>query len=176
LRWIKAPISGQTLSERRLGAVMAPSIRRHGTPAVIEDVLIVFGAVGEAAGPYGVALAKQLGAATRCLGLQPDGDRGLAEVRYDLVVSARDEALRTVREAAENLAYAVRAAEVPTETETIHGAPDVVRAHDLVVFEQPSLRRERPADAYVDDILLGTGRRAEAVRGDRELSMRPSPG
>lgn len=163
---------------------MAPSIRRHGTPAVIEDVLIVFGAVGEAAGPYGVALAKQLGAATRCLGLQPDGDRGLAEVRYDLVVSARDEALRTVREAAENLAYAVRAAEVPTETETIHGAPDVVRAqllararmHDLVVFEQPSLRRERPADAYVDDILLGTGRRAEAVRGDRELSMRPSPG
>ncbi|WP_245297815.1 hypothetical protein [Methylobacterium radiotolerans] len=151
---------------------------------MIEDVLIVFGAVGEAAGPYGVALAKQLGAATRCLGLQPDGDRGLAEVRYDLVVSARDEALRTVREAAENLAYAVRAAEVPTETETIHGAPDVVRAqllararmHDLVVFEQPSLRRERPADAYVDDILLGTGRRAEAVRGDRELSMRPSPG
>ncbi|ONF47203.1 hypothetical protein RSM1_20860 [Methylobacterium radiotolerans] len=147
-------------------------------------MLIVFGAVGEAAGPYGVALAKQLGAATRCLGLQPDGDRGLAEVRYDLVVSARDEALRTVREAAENLAYAVRAAEVPTETETIHGAPDVVRAqllararmHDLVVFEQPSLRRERPADAYVDDILLGTGRRAEAVRGDRELSMRPSPG
>ncbi len=151
---------------------------------MIEDVLIVFGAVGEAAGPYGVALAKQLGPATRCLCLQPDGDRGLAEVRYDLVVSARDEALRTVREAAENLAYAVRAAEVPTETETIHGAPDVVRAqllararmHDLVVFEQPSLRRERPADAYVDDILLGTGRRAEAVRGDRELSMRPSPG
>ncbi|MCX4196452.1 hypothetical protein OMR07_13430 [Methylobacterium organophilum] len=151
---------------------------------MIEDVLIVFGAVGEAAGPYGVALAKQLGAATRCLCLQPDGDRGLAEVRYDLVVSARDEALRTVREAAENLAYAARAAEVPTETETIHGAADVVRAqllararmHDLVVFEQPSLRRERPADAYVDDILLGTGRRAEAVRGDRELSMRPSPG
>ncbi|MEE7490802.1 universal stress protein UspA [Methylobacterium oryzae] len=134
--------------------------------AMIRDLLIVADAVGEAAGPYGVALAKHLGAATSCLCLQPEDDRGLAEVRFDLVVSARDEALRTVREAAENLAYAARAAEVPAETETIHGGPDVLRAqllararmHDLVVVEQPSRRRDRPADAYVEDILLGAGR------------------
>ncbi|MGU3468328.1 universal stress protein [Methylobacterium sp. C33D] len=133
---------------------------------MIKDLLIVADAVGDAAGPYGVALARQLDAATSCLCLQPEGDRGLAEVRYDLVVSARDEALRTVREAAENLACAAEAAEVPALMETIHGAPDALRTqllararmHDLVVVEQPGLRHVRPADAYVDDLLLGSGR------------------
>ena len=87
-------------------------------------------------------------------------------MRYDLVVSAHDEALRTVQEAAENLAYAARTADVRAEMETLRGEPGLVRAHlldrartyDLVVVEQAGPRRERPADAYIDDILLGSGR------------------
>lgn len=141
---------------------------------MIKDLLIVVDAVGEAAGPYGVSLAKQLGATAACLCVQPEGglgDLALAEVRYDLVVSARDEALRTVQEAAENLAYSARTADVRAETETLRGEPGLVRAHlldrarthDLVIVEQPGPRREKPSDAYVDDILLRSGRPALVV-------------
>lgn len=136
---------------------------------MIKDLLIVVDAVGEAAGPYGVSLAKDLGATATCLCIQPEGglgDLALAEVRYDLVVSARDEALQTAQEAAENLAYAARMADVPAETDTLRGEPSFVRAHlldrarmhDLVVVEQASPRWERPADMVVDTLLLASGR------------------
>lgn len=136
---------------------------------MVKDLLIVADAVGRAAGAYGLSLARQLGASAACLCVQPGGglgDMAFAEVRYDLVVSARDEALQTVREAAENMAYAARAADVPVETETLRGESSVLRAHlldrarthDLVIIEQAGPRRERPADAFVDDILLGSGR------------------
>jgi nucleotide-binding universal stress UspA family protein len=136
---------------------------------MIKDVLIVVDAVGDAAGRYGVSLAKELGATASCLCIEPEGglgDLALAEIRYDLVVSARDEALRTVQEAAENLAYAARTADVPAEMEMLRGEPGRVRArlldrartHDLVIVEQAGPRHRSPANAFVDDLLCGSGR------------------
>lgn len=40
---------------------------------MIKDLLIVADAVGEAAGPYALSLAREVGAAAGCLYLQPEG-------------------------------------------------------------------------------------------------------
>ncbi|MGH1570382.1 universal stress protein [Methylobacterium sp. P31] len=136
---------------------------------MIKDLLVVTDTVGEAAGPYALSLAREVGAATGCLCIQPDSgedETTLAELPYDFVVSAREAALEATRDAADNLAYAAKAAGVPTETETLcGGATDIrsrlldrARMSDLVVIEQADPGRDKPTDAYLEDLLVGAGR------------------
>jgi nucleotide-binding universal stress UspA family protein len=135
---------------------------------MIKDLLIVTDTVGEAAGPYALSLAREVGAAARCLCIQPDGadEATLAELPYDFVESTREAALEAARDAADNLAYAARTAAVPMETETLCGGAGEIRSRlldrarlsDLVVIEQAEPGGDKPADAYLEDLLLEAGR------------------
>ncbi|MDP4006623.1 universal stress protein [Methylobacterium sp. NEAU K] len=150
---------------------------------MIKDLLVVTDAIGDAAGPYALSLAQTFGAATTCVCVEPEGgseDFALAEVRYDLVVSAREEALAVAREAAANFAYAAKTRDVAVETDTLRDSPGVVRnrlldlarTHDLAIIEQSGTRREKPADVFLEDLLLGSGRPTIVVPKDWSPSAR----
>ncbi len=136
---------------------------------MIKDLLIVTDTVGEAAGPYALSLAREVGAAALCLCIQPDGcgdETALAELPYDLVESAREASLEAARNAADALAYAAKTAAVPMETETLCGLAGEIRSRlldrarlaDLVVIEQAEPGGDKPTDAYIEDLLLEAGR------------------
>ncbi|MGH1588058.1 universal stress protein [Methylobacterium phyllosphaerae] len=135
---------------------------------MIKDLLIVADAVGEAAGPYALSLAREVGAAAGCLCLQPAGgdETFLAELPYGFAVSAREAALAVVRDAADDLSEAARSADVPMEIEALGGRTGDIRSRlldrariaDLIVVEQADPGRDKPADAYIEDLLLGAGR------------------
>lgn len=136
---------------------------------MIKDLLIVTDAVGEAAGPYALSLAREVGAAAGCLCIQPDGggdEAALAELPYDFVASTREAAVEAARDVADDLAYAARTANVPMEMETLCGSAGEIRSRlldrarmsDLVVVEQADPGRDKPTDAYTEDLLLGAGR------------------
>ncbi|WP_345819240.1 universal stress protein [Methylobacterium fujisawaense] len=135
---------------------------------MIKDLLIVADAVGEAAGPYALSLAREVGAAAGCLYLQPEGgdEAPLAELPYGFALSAREAALAVVRDAADDPSYAARTADVPMEMETLSGSAGDIRSRlldrarlaDLIVVERADPGRDKPADAYIEDLLLGAGR------------------
>jgi len=134
---------------------------------MIKDLLIVTDAFGVAAGPYALSLAREVGAAAGCLYIQPDGDEAdLADLSYGVALSAREAAQEVVWEAAEELAFAVRTANMPMERETLSGRAgdirsrllDRARLSDVVVVEQADPTGGKPAGAYIEDLLLRAGR------------------
>lgn len=139
---------------------------------MIKDLLIVTDAFGEAAGAYALSLAREVGAAAGCVYIQPDGDEAdLADLPYGVAMSAREAAQEVVGEAAEDLAFAARTADVPMERETLSGTVGDIRSRlldrarlaDVVVVEQADPGGGKPADAYIEDLLLKAGRPVLAV-------------
>lgn len=134
---------------------------------MIKDLLIVTDAFGEAAGAYGLSLAQEVGAAAECLYILENGDGSdSADLPYDLAVSVQEAVRQVVREAAENPAVDVRVAVEPMERETLSGSPSDIRSRllnrarvaDLVVVQQADPGGGKPADAFIEDLLLRAGR------------------
>ncbi|MCF4129862.1 universal stress protein [Methylobacterium sp. SyP6R] len=132
---------------------------------MIKDLTIVVDGVGRRAAPYGIRLAAQFEAcisAVSVLPLVPFQTFAQAEIRYDLVVAAEQDAREQADAAVAAVAAAAQAAGLSCETSAIcTSAPlaprrlaEFVHLSDLAVIEQADDTAPKPADAYLDDLLF----------------------
>jgi nucleotide-binding universal stress UspA family protein len=141
---------------------------------MIRDICVVLDDVGERAGAYATSLAKTLDASLSGLCVLPDtpfATFAYAEVSYEMVASAREDAIAAARAASARfeshargsglaVACEVVCAPLPVATEQVEQS---ARLADLVVIEQPDPGRRRPADHHLDTVLLRSGRPALVV-------------
>ncbi|AWB25879.1 universal stress protein [Methylobacterium currus] len=131
---------------------------------MIKDLTIVVDGVGRRAAPYGIRLAAQCDAcvsAVSVLPLVPFETFAQAEIRYDLVVAAGQDAREQADAAVEAVAAAAREAGLSCETSAIctsaplapHRLAGFVHLSDIVVIEQADDTAPKPADAYLEALL-----------------------
>lgn len=136
---------------------------------MIKDFLVVLDDVGERAAPYAISLAKTFDAHLTGLCMAENASLevlAMAEIRYDMIVDVVD---RTVQRAAlttGRLVESARDAHVDAEglaacgdlAETTAHLVSYARLRDLAVVEQAEPGRSKPADHYIETLLLQTGR------------------
>ncbi|ACL57740.1 universal stress protein [Methylobacterium nodulans] len=136
---------------------------------MIKDLMVVVDGVGLRAAPYALSLARELGASICAAGVLPTvpfQTFAWAEIPYDMVTSAQQDARGQAADAAEAVARAALAGGLPCETTTVCEQPAeadrtlsrLAGATDLVVIEQPEGQRPKPADAHLETLLLRSGR------------------
>ncbi|NNM73783.1 universal stress protein [Enterovirga aerilata] len=141
---------------------------------MIKDIVVVLGEEGERAGPIAISLAAAFDAALSGICVVPEAPLdtfAYAQVSYEMVASAREEAQEAAQAASGRFEDQARQAGLPVECSSICAAlplaaerlADAVRISDLIVIEQPDRERRRPSDTLLETVLLRSGRPALIV-------------
>ena len=121
---------------------------------MVKDLLVVLDEAGERAAPYAIALATRFGAHVTALSLSP------ANPIETLATEERATAVK------DRFVEQARRADLAVQGLTVCGTTaateelliEVARLRDLVVIEQRDRDRPKPADRYIEQLLLHTGR------------------
>ncbi len=135
---------------------------------MIKDVMVVIDSVGERAGPFGLGLTKQLDgfiAAAAVTSHEAFEPLYYTEGGYNLIEGAQEEAVELARAAAQRLASRAQIAGLKVDATTIGGGPEaepkllaLSQTYDVIVVEQSEPGVSKPADRYVEALLLRSGR------------------
>ncbi len=140
---------------------------------MIKDILVVMDNASERAGPFALSLARQVDAfvtGASVTAAEPFEPLYYSEARYDLIEAAQNDAIELARAVVEAFEERAKAAGLNADIRTISGGHEterkllaLCRTYDLIVLEQTDPDAKKPADTYLEPILLRSGRPALIV-------------
>ena len=140
---------------------------------MIEDLLFVLDDVGEHGARYAASLAKYFDAHLTALCITGKGSVdafALSELRYDLILAARERTAQRAAATAQRFVTDAKLAGVDVDSSSYEDLPATkhhlvarARLSDLVVIEQAEPGRPKPTDPFIETLLLRTGRPALLV-------------
>jgi nucleotide-binding universal stress UspA family protein len=135
---------------------------------MIKDVIVVIDSIGERAGPFALALTKQLdGFITAAAITSHEVFEPLyyPEGGYNLIEGAQEDAIALADAATRRLASRAQISGLKMDATTIAGGAEaepkllaLCQTYDLIVVEQSEPGVSKPADRYVEAVLLRSGR------------------